>query len=147
MAGKAFVDTNIMLRAFHQDFAEHQKVRALFDRVIDEGYELWISRQVIREYIAQATNPRTFKSVLSIGSVEEQLKAIQRVCSVADETEDVTIHLLNLLKAYPTGGKQVHDANIVATMLANQIDTLLTLNIDDFKRFEAKIALVSPVGN
>ena len=44
---------------------------------------------------------------------------------------------------YPTLGKQVHDANIVATMLAHGIDMLLTLNVDDFKRFEDKITLIS----
>ena len=37
-----------------------------------------------------------------------------------------------------------HDANLVATMLAYGIDTLLTFNIDDFKRFGDKIKLVSP---
>ncbi|MGE0820473.1 MAG: hypothetical protein AB7G75_06540 [Candidatus Binatia bacterium] len=30
------------------------------------------------------------------------------------------------------GGKQVHDANIVATMLVHNIPTLLTNNTDDF---------------
>jgi len=39
----------------------------------------------------------------------------------------------------------VHDANIVATMLTYGIDTLLTLNIDDFKRFADKIMLLNPL--
>ena len=72
-----------------------------------------------------------------------QLEGITRVCRVANETAEVTTQLLGLLKDYPTRGKQVHDANIVATMLAYDIDTLLTLNVDDFKRFEDKITLVS----
>ncbi len=47
-----------------------------------------------------------------------------------------------LLREYPTAGKQVHDANIVATMLAYGIPTLLTQNVDDMRRFAGKIAIV-----
>jgi predicted nucleic acid-binding protein len=36
---------------------------------------------------------------------------------------------------YPIGGKQVHDANIVATMLVYGIPCLLTHNAKDFERF------------
>lgn len=42
------------------------------------------------------------------------------------------------------GGKQVHDANIVATMLAHGERRLLTFNIRDFRRFSAHIELVNP---
>ena len=41
------------------------------------------------------------------------------------------------------GGKQIHDANIVATMLAYNIPCLLTHNVKDFKRFEGIIEIVS----
>ena len=39
-------------------------------------------------------------------------------------------------------GKQVHDANIVATMQAYQIPYLLTANIGDFNRFSTLITLL-----
>ena len=41
----------------------------------------------------------------------------------------------------PTGGKQVHDANIVATMIAYDVRTLLTYNLDDYKRFSGFIEI------
>lgn len=143
MGVKAFVDTNIVLRAFHDTFAEHERIRVLFDRMLDEDYELWISRQVIREYLVQATSPKTFTEPLSIDTVSKQLEGIRKVCRVADETGQVTEQLLDLLKTYPTRGKPVHDANIVATMLVYGIDTLVTLNLADFRRFADKIKLVS----
>ncbi len=40
------------------------------------------------------------------------------------------------------GGRQVHDANIVATMLAHGETRLLTANRSDFRRFEPRIELV-----
>ncbi len=40
------------------------------------------------------------------------------------------------------GGRQVHDANIVATMQANGINQLLIHNADDFKRFSHLITVL-----
>lgn len=39
------------------------------------------------------------------------------------------------MESFNIGGKQVHDANIVATMLAYDIPCLLTHNTRDFERF------------
>jgi predicted nucleic acid-binding protein len=144
MAAKILVDTNILLRAYHSAFVDHERIRSLFDRMLDEDQELWISRQVIREYLVQVTHPRTFAEPLSIHSALEQLEGITRILHIADETAQVTAQLFALLKDHPTAGKQIHDANIVATMLAYDIDALLTLNADDFKRFERKIKIVLP---
>ena len=70
---------------------------------------------------------------------------MQQVFQIADETDITTRELLKLIQSYPIGGKQIHDANIVATMLAYDIDTLMTLNTSDFKRFSDQITLISPL--
>ena len=44
------------------------------------------------------------------------------------------------------GGKQIHDANVVATMLASGIPALLTHNVSDFDRFRNLIQVISLVG-
>jgi predicted nucleic acid-binding protein len=41
---------------------------------------------------------------------------------------------VKLLSVGDTRGKQVHDANIVATMVAHEIRILLTVNSRDFSR-------------
>lgn len=53
-----------------------------------------------------------------------------------------THRLLALLDEIDCGGKQVHDTNIVATMLVHGVDTLATVNTDDFTRFEHLITLI-----
>ena len=40
------------------------------------------------------------------------------------------------------GGKQVHDANVIATMLAHGVGTVVTMNLADFARFERYVGLV-----
>jgi predicted nucleic acid-binding protein len=141
---KAFLDTNILLRSTVTQNPQYSQIRKFVQNYTDAGTELWISRQVIREYISQVTRPQVFMNPLPSEQIEIQYQRITALYKVADETEAVTQQLITLLKAYPTGGKQIHDANIVATMLAYGIDTLLTLNVDDLKRFEGKITIVSP---
>jgi predicted nucleic acid-binding protein len=143
MAAKVFVDTNILLRATISQFPLHTESKSLINSQLNAGTELWISRQVIREYINQATRPQIFMNPMTFEQVDAQYHAMRIFFNIADETETVTTQLMALLKEYPTGGKQVHDANIVATMLVNAIDTLLTLNVSDFKRFEGKIKLIT----
>jgi hypothetical protein len=44
----------------------------------------------------------------------------------------------------PLGRRQVHDANIVASMLAHGETRLLTFNAADFTRFQPRIELAAP---
>jgi predicted nucleic acid-binding protein len=141
MGDKVFVDTNILLRALLTGMDLHVEADTTLKNMWREGTELWISGQVIREFIVQATHPRTFKEPLPIEKVIEHINLITPLFQIADETAAVRAKLLELLRAYPTTGKQVHDANIVATMLASGIDRLLTLNIEDMKRFGDQITV------
>ena len=139
---KVFVDTNVLIRGtistapYHQEAAKH-----IFER-IDQGIEMWISRQIVREYIAQVTRPQKFMEPLPYTQLELQINSLYGLFKIADETASVTSELLKLIKVIPTGGKQIHDANIVATMLTYNIDTLITQNMEDMKRFDGKITLV-----
>lgn len=61
---------------------------------------------------------------------------------VAEDNRQVTDRLLTLVEKISIGGKQIHDANIVATMLTYNIPSLLTHNTDDFKRFSHLITVL-----
>jgi predicted nucleic acid-binding protein len=50
--------------------------------------------------------------------------------------------LLVLLGEVSCAGKQVHDANIVATMLVHGIDTIATMNAAGYARFSDHIAVL-----
>lgn len=142
MSAKAFVDTNVLMRAITPTMPLHHEARALIRQVRLQRYELWINRQVIREYLVQVTRPQAFMQPVPMTQIEYRVAMLYRLFLVADETAAVTAELLKLMKRIPMGGKQVHDANIVATMLAYKIDTLLTTNVADMKRFEPGIQVM-----
>ena len=53
-----------------------------------------------------------------------------------DENEEVARRLRQLALTYHLHGKRLHDANIVATMAAHGIRTLVTQNVTDFAPFD-----------
>jgi len=58
------------------------------------------------------------------------------------EDARVADRLQGLLADVDCGGKQVHDANVIATMLVHGVGTVVTMNVDDFAPFEQYVALV-----
>lgn len=137
------MDTNILLRGMLSQMDKHQAASHRLLALRAAGSELWISPQVIREYLVQVTHPRTFVPPLPMEVIARQINDIQTLFLIAEETVTVVRRLIELLKEHPTGGKQIHDANIVATMLTYGIGTLLTLNFEDMKRFSGKVEVIS----
>lgn len=137
-----FVDTNVLIYASRSPSAFHGQATARVEALRASGAPLWISRQIMREYLAAVTRPQgvvvpASPTALALADVER----FSRVFSVADEDGAVTDRLAELLARFPTAGRQVHDANIVATMLVNGVGRLLTANTADFARFSPVIDL------
>lgn len=141
---RVFVDTNVLIRLHIDTASDHQSIRRAVRRLLVSGSELWISRQVMREYAAVLTRPQPYVESLAATDVAQQLRQFEAGYQIADETSEVTGRLCALLETVPLGGKQVHDANIVATMQTYDIHQLLTLNTADFTRFGSLIAVLTP---
>ncbi len=113
-------------------------------RARDDRTPLWISRQIVREYLAAVTRPQPSEPALSIAEASADVERFLTDFNVAEDGPEVTRALLQLLAQYPSGGRQVHDVNIVATMLAHGITRLLTFNEADFRRFDSVLAIAVP---
>jgi predicted nucleic acid-binding protein len=140
---KIFLDTNIVLRCTITQIPGHSRIRQAVDYLLANGNELWISGQVIREYGSVITRPQSFMSVMTAFDAAKQLRNIRDSFNVALETPDTIEGLCRLMDTHPMGGKQIHDANLVATMLDYKITHLFTLNTADFERFTPLITLMT----
>jgi predicted nucleic acid-binding protein len=58
------------------------------------------------------------------------------------EDNRVSDQLLTLTRDVSCGGKQVHDANVVATMLVHGVEVLVTSNVADFSRFADQVQVI-----
>nr|VFJ95255.1 MAG: Predicted nucleic acid-binding protein, contains PIN domain [Candidatus Kentron sp. LFY] len=129
-----FVDTNVLVYANVIETPFHEQALTAINAAHQAGRTIWISRQVIREYLVTMTRPQAFENLPKTTVLEQVGQFIKRF-QVANDTAAVTSQLIELMEDFQIGGKQVHDANIIATMLAYDIPSLLTHNIKDFERF------------
>jgi predicted nucleic acid-binding protein len=98
--------------------------------------------------LAVVTRPQATSLALPMGTAIADVQRFQQVFYqvfyVAEDRPAVLDRLLVLLCAHLGAGRQVHDTNIVATMLGHGIYRLLTFNAADFRRFAGIIQLEPP---
>lgn len=136
-----FIDTNVLVFATIPASPWHVPAIAAVHRIAQSGAIGWISRQVLREYLVQISRPGVLSVPLVAGVAANQVLALSSLYRIADETASVTAELLTLIGRGLASGKQVHDANVVATCLAYGIPRLLTHNVADFHRYSALVTI------
>jgi predicted nucleic acid-binding protein len=147
MAAKAiFLDTNVLVYATQvgrggTSTSQHGAAERALQRLQRSGARLWVSRQVLREYLAVVTRPQGQSPALPMHEAVTDVRRFVSLFALAEDGPGTTDRLLDLLQRFPSAGRQVHDANIVATMLSHGLQRLLTFNTTDFVRFASVIDL------
>lgn len=152
MAAKVFVDTNVLLPYYFPELESFEECDACLRQLKQDGVELWISGQVMREFYVRANHPRTFEKVtvteralpLESEEVVRIVEALPDLFQIADQPNAVHELLPQLLREYEVGWRLTHDANILATMLVHSIDTICSLD-SDFERFADRVTILSPL--
>jgi predicted nucleic acid-binding protein len=135
---KIFLDTNVLIYQTFEDFdrEKHEIVCRVLEELSENNYKIYISSQILREYFSISTNSKFFGKPLE---VEEALSKIEEFCNNFEVVYDSALSISKLkqiVSKYRIRKKNIHDANIVAAMMANQIDEIFTLNTRDFSRYE-----------
>ena len=138
-----FVDTNVLEKDRILEAPQHKITRASLESALELSEPLRISRQVLREYLAVVTRPQTWSVPLARADALDDVERLAAAFELLEDGPVVTDWLLSLCRQLPVGGKQIHDANIVATMLAYGERRLLTYNAADFHRYGDRIELVA----
>jgi len=122
----------------------HDAVKPRLAELEASGSELWTSRQVLREFLAVMSRGTGLSAAPPMAELLADVEHFSNRLFIAEDGPAVTQQLAQLLSTVSCAGKQVHDANIVATMKANGIRRLLTHNLTDFQRF-ADHVMVEPL--
>jgi predicted nucleic acid-binding protein len=128
-----FLDTNILVYASFRGMPFYDAARAVF----------WASRQVLREFLASTTRPGAVVPPPTLDALSQAVCQFEAKFEIADEDAAITAVLLDLLKSRTEQGKQIHDANTVATMRRYGIPSLLTHNTADFMRYVPDVSILS----
>jgi predicted nucleic acid-binding protein len=132
-----FLDTNILVYASVDTSPFYTLARTAIADYEASGTPLWISRQVLREYLATLARPRVG---IPITEVTAAVRQYEVRFLMAEEGPFVTAQLLTLLEQGLS--THVHDTNIVATMHTIGVRRILTNNADDFLPFAPRITVI-----
>ena len=137
-----FLDTNVLVVARATNAPGHDAALDLLAQA-RRTEPLRISRQVLREYLAVVTRPQTWASPLPMSDALLDVRRFASAFEVLEDSQAVTDMLATLCRDVRVAGKQVHDANIVATMLTHGERRLATFNPKDFRRYGQRVQLVA----
>jgi predicted nucleic acid-binding protein len=79
---------------------------------------------------------------LPLPKILENVRVFRNEFTVLEDRPFVLDALIDILQKTTVAGKQVHDANIVATMQVHEVHHLLTHNTADFERFSSFITIL-----
>ncbi len=143
MADKfCFLDTNILVYASDKSSPWHQSSKEAINKLLSDGFRLFISPQILREYVSVASRSTGTEKPTPWDLILKNYEDFQTYFTLLDEGNNSVNQLSKLLSKVPAAGKQVHDANIVATMLAHNVSHLLTHNTVDFSRYSQLITVI-----
>jgi toxin-antitoxin system PIN domain toxin len=137
------VDANVLVYAMDADAPQHAASRALLQAARDPSTTLYVTSQVLCEFYSVVTNARRVPQPRSpadaIGAISGLLAFLHVLPIPARAVEG----WLDLLQRRPVTGGDVFDLQLVATMLANDVQRIYTFNAKDFEPFP-ELAVVTP---
>jgi predicted nucleic acid-binding protein len=138
-----FVDTNVLLSATVPARLLHRAALSVLNDWPNRGFTLMASGQVLREYLVVATRPAEVNGLgMSLAAALENVAAFSARLRLLGETEQSWGRLQTLLHTQGCRGKQIHDANIVATAITAGVRSLVTANSLDFTRWAPAIEVL-----
>lgn len=140
------VDTNVLLRFADRSHPLHSLIRDTIRKLRRDGHSLQVTSQNCVEFWNVATRPIERNGFgLTPTNAERLLRLIERLFPMLPDSSKVYPEWRRLVVTFDVSGVQVHDARLVASMKVNGLSHILTLNVEDFRRYTSEgISAVAP---
>ena len=130
------IDTNILIRFLLPNDPAYQSVRRAVTTLKTRRERAVTTSQNLIEFWRVCTRPRDKNGLgLSVAATNHRLQLLERHFQVLRDESTAYTRWKALVFAYGVMGKQVHDTRIVASMIAHGVTEILTLNVNDFRRY------------
>jgi len=131
------LDTGVLLRLFDRSDPSHGAIRQVVIRLKVRGERLFTTSQNIAEFWNVCTRPTSARGGygLPVAKVQKRIAFLERLCQLLFEDAAGHAEWKRLVSHHQITGVSVHDARIAAVMLRHGLSDLMTLNVDDFRRY------------
>ncbi|MGL4610934.1 MAG: type II toxin-antitoxin system VapC family toxin [Trueperaceae bacterium] len=131
------LDTNVVLRFLDTTSPLNPLMRQALTTLRFKGHVPKICPQNIVELWAVATRPLSANGFgWTPEFTQSEVFQLLNLYELLPDNSLIFTEWLELVTTYKVSGKQVHDARLAATAKVHEVENLLTLNVEDFKRFE-----------
>lgn len=138
-------DTNVLLRAIQPDnLSLRLLARSAIRSLLRRGESICVTPQNLIELWNVSTRPLDVNGLgLSLHDTERNLLRCESFFTVLSETPAIFVEWKRLVRSYGVSGLKVHDARLVAAMNVHAVKSILTFDVNDFKRYR-EISVVHP---
>jgi predicted nucleic acid-binding protein len=136
------VDSNILVFSATPNSPRFSEATQATARLLAQGEELYVLPQNLIEFWVVATRPAASRGLgWPVAQAQAEVARIKSLFRLLDDSPAIYPEWEKLVTQHAVSGKNAHDARIAAAMQVYGINTLLTANKDDFKRFQG----ISPI--
>ena len=137
------LDTGILLRYVLLRDPLSSLIRAAIRRLAAQGHNLAFADQSAAEFWNVCTRPVSARGGygLSIPRTDSRLRLLERRFARLHQADAAYAIWRKLIVDHKISGVQVHDARLVAQMMAQGVTHILTLDPGDFRRFRGVTAV------
>lgn len=139
-------DTNILLRVARPVDPLHRITREAVRRLETRDHQLQTTSQNFAEFWNVSTRPADQNGFgNTLFETNALLRRLEEFFPLLPDSPEVYPVWRQLVVKYKVSGAQVHDARLVASMIAHDVKHILTFNITDFQRYtDEEIEVVNP---
>lgn len=133
---RVLVDTNVLLRSAQPNHPLSSQAVHAVSRLLRQRDSVFFSSQNIAEFWNVATRPAGMNGLgLSIDEVVREVSSIESLLTLLPDIPGIYPEWKRVVEQHRVLGVKVYDARLVAVMNLYGVDTILTFNTGDFKRY------------
>jgi predicted nucleic acid-binding protein len=137
-------DTNILVRAVEKGHLSGKDARNALKALRRRGDRVCVAAQNVIEFWSVCTRPTASNGLgLSREQTSRHVSRIEALFHFLPDVPPIYDEWRRVVKAHSVSGMQVHDARLLAAMHVYGITSVLTFNVDDFKRYPS-ISVLHP---
>ncbi len=135
---RILVDTNVLVRSVERGHSLMRIARDATQHLYGQGHELCVAPQIISEFWNVCTRPHKMNGLGNdIAATDRLVLRIEALFTLLPDSPGAYRLWRELVVFHEVRGAKVHDARLVALANAQGVESILTFNTADFKRYSS----------
>lgn len=132
---RVLVDTNILLRSAQPNHPLCPQATHAVSKLLRQNDEVFFCSQNISEFWNVATRPAEVNGLVSLEEVLQEVSSIENLLTLLPDVPAIYPVWKRIVEDHRVQGVKVYDARLVAVMGVYAVESVLTFNGVDFKRY------------